>query len=210
MQTWAQARATHVAGLTAAVAFWTAAVIFVAAVSTVAGWLAPPDVAAVTDASHSPPRSTEPLGDAPSGETFLVGGGVVTFPVPADRREQPTDVAGTEVTLVLYEASQRDVTYTVGVIEYPADVGLGDPVVNLIASVSGAAGNVGGRVATQRITTYDAFPAVEFEIRTTGVRLAGRNVLVGRRLYLQNIAFPDGEKPEGADAFFASFEPPPA
>ena len=173
--------------------------ILVADVSVVYGWL-PADVAI------TPP---EPAEAGPTPVT-LDGGAAVVFPTAPTPTDQTLIVAGSEVLLRLFTAQGADgATYNIGSIDYPEQVNLSDPAVNLIASVSGAAGNIGGRVVGEpRITVFSGSPTVDFTVVADDVRLRARHVLVGRRLYAQNVAYRGAVEPAEADAFFDSFELP--
>lgn len=215
--------------VTAALAFWIAAVLFVADVSLLSGWLLSEPAAAAPapavsgtpapdplpsqpvapGAQASPTEATTPNSPRPAAvdpEVLLDGGAAVTFPGSSTRSDQFVEVGGEDVVLSLHTLTTSDeTTYSVGVIEYPDGVDLSDPAVNLLASVSGAAGNAAGRVTSQEAAVVDGAPAIEFEINTPSVRLLARNVLAGRRLYSQTVAYTGGSRPADADAFFESF-----
>ena len=203
MQTAAQIQAAHVVRLLAAVAFWLMAVLFVANVAVLFGWLASP-VAAAPSVAGTPEPMASASEDGPVTVEF--GGASVVFPAPVSRSTQLLDVAGAEATLTLHSTTDDEATtFNLGVIEYPDAVDLSDPAVNLLASVSGAAGNAGGRIVEQDVTVFEGAPAVTFRIETPTVRLAGRNVLVDRRMYAQNVAYRGVNDPPGANDFFDSF-----
>lgn len=203
MQTTAQAQAAHAVRLMAAVGFWLMAVLFVADVALLTGWLGGgPAAAAPTEV----PAATPWPSPAPRPETLAVDGATVQFPAPAATSVQVLDVAGAEATLTLHSATvEEETTFNLGVIDYPDSVDLSDPAVNLLASVSGAAGSAGGRIVEQDVIVFQGAPAVTFRIETPAVRVAGRNVLVNRRLYTQNVAYRGVNDPPGAKAFFDSF-----
>lgn len=211
----AELLAQHARRVTAAVAFWIVAVLFVADVSLLSGWLRPGPASAQpapsVEASSTPQATTtaDPTPEAtPSGsaEVPLDGGATVTFPQAPAPTEQLVDVGGEEVVLSLHSLTTADeTTYSIGVIEYPDSVDLGDPAVNLLASVSGAAGNAAGRVVAQDVFVFEGAPAVQFEVETETVRLRARNVLAGRRMYSQTVAYAGDREPSDADAFFDSF-----
>ncbi len=225
MPTRAEILAQHASRVTAAVAFWIAAVLFVADVSLLSGWLlsqpaaaqpAPPDPAATTEAvpsvvptpaptpSLTPFSPLEPVAADP--DVVLDGGATVTFPGSPTRTDELVEVGGKEAVLSLHTlTTPDDSTYSLGVIAYPDSVDLGDPAVNLLASVSGAAGNAGGRVVDQNVIKFGDALAVAFDVETPSVRLRARNVLDGRRLYSQTVAYTGDEEPAEADAFFKSF-----
>lgn len=227
MPTRAEQLAQHARRVTAAVAFWIVAVLFVANVSLLSGWLladpatALPGPSAEPSASPtatSPPEPSEPSESAApneiasplepvAGQVLLDGGAAVTFPGPATRSERFVEIEGEDVALSLHTMTDEDdTTYSVAVIEYPPAVDLSDPAVNLLSSVSGAAGSAGGSVVDQNVFVFEGVPAVEFEIETPNVHLLARNVLAGRRLYSQTVAFSSKKAPEAAEAFFDSFE----
>ena len=186
----------------AALGFWVAAVLFVANVAVLNDWAAA--VPAAPEAAASEAAASE----EPTGPTTIAldSGATVEFPQPPTRSEQVLDVAGSEVTLVLHSAQGLDgATYNLGTIEYPEQVNLSDPSANLLASASGAAGNVGGAVDKQEVVEFQGAAAVTFEVDTEDVRLVARHVLHGRRLYAQNVAFRGDTEPPDAAAFFASF-----
>lgn len=189
----------------AALGFWAATVLFTTNVAVLQDWLGTAPVAAEEQAGEEP--SPEP----PSGPTTITldTGARVEFPQPPTRSEQILQVAGTDVVLVLHSAQGLDgATYNLGTIEYPPNVNLDDPAANLIASVSGAAGNVGGRVIDQTVSVYQGAAAVEFGVEAADVHLTARHVLHGRRLYAQNVAYRGDEEPPDTTAFFATFQLP--
>lgn len=226
MPTRAELFAQHVSRVTAAVAFWIVTVLFVANVSLLSGWLAgsaaaepspepvppppasdaPSDAAAVGQAPTVQLTPFAPLEHTDTAQTELDGGAVVTFPGPADRTDEFVEVDGEDVVVSLHSFVDDDeATYSVAVIEYPGSVDLSDPAVNLLQSVSGAAGNAGGRVTSQDGVVVDGAPGIEFTVETASVRVVARNVLAGRRLYSQTVAHAAGDAPEDAAAFFDSF-----
>jgi hypothetical protein len=191
----------------AAVAYWAAAVLFVADVAVVQGWLGP---AAVVAQEPNPATATEQA--TPPGPTTvtLAGGAEVTFPAPPTESSQILLIAGSDTMLRLHAAEGSDgTTYNMGEIEYPPQVNLTDPAQNLLASVSGAAGNVNGRIVDREVTEYQGVPAVEFTVEADDVRLRARHVLDGRRLLAQNVAY-RGAEPDEADDFFDSLQLPGA
>lgn len=200
----------------AVVAYWAAAVLFVADVAVVQEWLGPPVASVdVADPTASPtPNATE--GPVETTVT-LTGGARLTFPDEPVESSQVLLIAGTNTVLRLHTAEGPDgTTYNMGEIEYPPQVNLNDPVTNLIASISGAAGNVDGRIVARDITEYQGAPAVDFTVEADDVQLRARHVLDGRRLLAQNVAF-RGAEPDDADDFFDSLElepedatPPPS
>lgn len=216
------------AGLTAAVAFWVAAVVFVADLSVLSGWVsaaqARPDPDPVPTLAPTVVPTTEPLPSVtPSAaptvptppppvemiDTQLETGAVVRFPGTAQRSEQLIDVAGVPATLVLYSLTNADEShFSIGVIEYPAGIDLSDPAVILLGSVSGAAGNVGGRIVDKSAVRLEDAPAITFEIEVGAVRVHGRNVLDGRVLYTQSVSFTGDSPPPHTHDFFASLQLP--
>ena len=179
------------------------AVVFTTGVAVLSGWLPATAAASAT----LTPTPTVAASASPTPDVVFVDGAAVEFPLPATSSTQTLDVAGAAATLVTHTATdERGTTFNLGVIDYPDSVDLSDPAVNLLASVSGSAGNVGGRVLQQKVTTFRGQPAVTFRIETPAVRLAGRNVLVGRRMYAQNVAYRGLDDPPGAREFFDSFE----
>lgn len=189
----------------AVVAYWAAAVLFVADVAVVQEWLAPPP--ASTEASDPAAQTTADATEGPAETTItLAGGARLTFPDEPTESSQVLLIAGTDTILRLHTAEGPDgTTYNIGEIEYPPQVNLSDPVTNLIASISGAAGNVNGRIVERDITEYQGVPAVDFTVEADDVQLRARHVLDGRRLLAQNIAF-RGAEPDDADDFFDSLE----
>lgn len=201
--------AGHATRLAAAVAFWAAAVLFVADVSLLSGWLLADAVAATpaAPATEPPTAPATPVVETDSGPVIvdLEGGAEISFPRPPSRSETVIEVAGVDTRTVQHAVTDADgATYTVGTIEYPPVVDVSDPAVNLLASVSGAAGNAGGRVTTQDVTIYDGAPAVEFTIATDAVTLRSRYVLVDHRLYATSVAHPTGAAPVDAQLFLDS------
>lgn len=185
----------------ALIGFWAAVVLFVSNVAVLQGWVAVAETPEVAQADEEPSGSTV---------ITLESGATVEFPQPPTRSEQVLTVAETEVILVLHSAQGLDgATYNLGTIEYPEQVNLTDPAANLIASASGAAGNVAGRIVGQEVTVYQGAAAVEFGVEADDVSLVARHVLHGRRLYAQNVAFRGTQEPPDAAAFFASFVLPP-
>lgn len=186
----------------AAVGYWAVAVLFVTDVAVVQGWLAPaPEVVEQVDPDE--PAATEAPG--PTAVT-LAGGASVTFPRPPADSTQVLLIAGSNTVLRLHTAEGPDgATYNMGEIEYPPQVNLADPAQNLLASVSGAAGNVNGRIIERDVTEYQGAPAVDFLVEADDVRLRARHVLDGRRLLAQNVAY-KGAEPDEADEFFDSLE----
>lgn len=211
MQTAAQVQAAHTRRVTAAVAYWLMAVLFVANVAVLAGWLASP-VAAAPPHAHTTAEAPTPTPSPSDGPvTVDLGGASVQFPAPVEQSTQILDVAGAEATLTLHSTTDDEATtFNLGVIDYPDAVDLSDPAVNLLASVSGAAGNAGGRIVEQDVSVFQGAPAVTFRIETPTVRLAGRNVLVDRRMYAQNVAYRGVNDPPAANEFFDSFSLSPA
>lgn len=181
----------------AAVAFWATAVLFVTDVAVVYGWIAPEPAPVAVD--EPAPDTGAPV------QVTLVGGALVTFPTTPVESTQVLRIAGSDALLRLHSAQTADgATFNMGVIDYPPQVNLTDPAANLIASVSGAAGNVGGRVVQQEVILYRGSPAVEFLVEAQDVRLRARHVLEGRRLYAQNVAYRGEIEPDAADEFFRS------
>ena len=189
---------------TALVGYWVATVVFVAGVAVLQGWIAPlgsavPAPGLGGDATESPESTATPV--------TLHGGATVTFPAGPEESMQFLEIAGSEVVLRLHSATAGDgATYNMGVVTYPPQVNLADPATNLLASVSGAAGNVNGRVVRQEVTLYQGAPAVEFLVEADDVQLLARHVLDGRRLYAQNVAYREADEPAAADDFFDSLE----
>lgn len=186
----------------AVIGFWAAAVLFVADVAVLQEWVAAPAAGAVVAVPD----------DDPTGPTTITldSGATVEFPQPPTRSEQVLTVADSEVVLVLHSAQGLDgATYNLGTIEYPEQVNLSDPAANLIASASGAAGNVAGRIFDQEVTVFQGAAAVEFKVEAEDVSLVARHVLHGRRLYAQNVAFRGDQEPPDGAPFFASFTLPP-
>ena len=205
-----QIQAEHAARVMAAIAFWLMAVLFVANVAVLNGWLgdrttpAPPQANTVAESPAPTPLPTPTPTEGPV--TVEYADSTVEFPAPVARSTQELDVAGAAATLTLHSATDEEATtFNLGVIDYPPAVDLTDPAVNLLASVSGAAGTAGGRIVEQDVTVFQGEPAVTFRIETPTVRLAGRNVLVDRRLYAQNVAYRGVNDPPAAKAFFDSF-----
>ena len=188
-------------------AYWAAAVLFVTDVAVVQGWLAPTPASSQlpgpgADASPTPTTSAQPVATT----VTLDGGAQITFPTPPDESTQVLLIAGTDTILRLHTAEGSDgATYNMGEIEYPPQVNLSDPAQNLLASVSGAAGNVNGRIVERDVTDYQGLPAVEFTVEAEDVRLRARHVLDGRRLLAQNVAY-KGAEPDEADDFFDSLQ----
>ena len=220
----AEILAQHVSRVTAAVAFWIAAVLFVANLSLLSGWLSqpaaalpapsfPPSTPSQTEApilgaGETPPATLEPFVPAEGDGSAVVldGGATVTFPGSSARTDEFVEMAGEEVVLALHTFTAADeTTYSVAVIEYPEAVDLSDPAVNLLQSVSGAAGSAGGTVVEQEAKAVDGAPAIAFEIKTAAAHVQARNVLDGRRLYSQTVAYAGDVAPEDAAAFFDSF-----
>ena len=210
MQTNTQVQAAHAVRVIAAVGFWLMAVLFVANLSLLSGWLGTGSAAAAapggSDIGGSEAPQPTPPGSDGGPQTVFVDDATVEFPAPARRSSQLLDVAGASAALELHSASDAEgTTFSLGVIDYPESVDLSDPAVNLLASVSGAAGNAGGRILEQDVTVFDGAPAVTFRIETPAVRLVGRNVLVERRLYTQSVAYRGVNDPPGVREFFDSF-----
>lgn len=207
VQSSAELRWLHTRRWAAVVAFWAATVVLVAAVSVAVGWiearpLALPRLPQLTVGPQPAPEAGPP-------EVGLTGGATVGFPAEPTSSEQFLDVGGSIVELTLYSAEDRDgATYNIGALQYPDHVDLDDPAVNLIASVSGAAGNVNGRVVSQQLGDYQGAPAVHFVVATDDVTLTARHVLSDRILYAQNVAYLGDTEPEDAAAFFASLRLP--
>ena len=202
------------AGLISAVAFWAAAVMFVADLSVLSGWVsaAPartPPVSVPTTAPIVDPGPTVAPTRAPEQVAQRMNTGArVLFPGKAQRSEQLIDVGGIPTTLVLYSVTTADgAHFSIGVIEYPPQIDLSDPAVNLLGSVSGAAGTVGGRIVGKTSVLVGDAPAITYEIEAGTVRLRGRNVLDGRHLYTQSVAYQGSIPPRTRD-FFGSFRLP--
>lgn len=209
----ARSTAAYVRRFIAMLAFWLAAVLFVIDVSLLSGWLSS-DVAAAQSPAPAPAQSElpRPVAIDPSEDALLQvaldGGATITFPLPPSQSQEVVDFAGENAALILHAATAPDeTTYNVGVIEYPLTVDVSDPAVNLIASVSGAAGSAGAQITTQQVTTYQDRPAVEFTLDAPSATVLARNVLVGRRLYAASVAF-SGVQPVDARDFLDSLELP--
>lgn len=226
------ARAAHVKRVVAAVAFWAVAVLFTANLSLLSGWLpndaaaAQPPAVAVSDApspepspspspsasptpSPTPSPTATPTPIAPGPETVLLDatGTTITFPGPAATSQNIIEVAGVGTPAEQHVMTDADgATYTVGVIEYPVQVDVSDPAVNLLASVSGAAGSAGGRVTAQDVNVYQGAPAVDFTLTTGSVDVRARYVLQGRRLYAASVTYATGLPPVDAQSFLDSLE----
>jgi hypothetical protein len=196
----------------AVVAYWAVAVLFVADVAVLQEWLGPPRVAGEQPQTSEPTASpASPAPPAPTTVT-LSGGARVTFPGPPTESSQVLLIAGSNAMLRLHSAEGPDgTTYNMGEVEYPPQVNLNDPAQNLLASVSGAAGNVNGRIVERDVTEYQGAPAVDFVVEAADVRLRARHVLDGRRLLAQNVAY-RGAEPDDVDDFFGSLvlDGPPA
>ena len=194
--------------------------LFVADVSLLSGWLTTDAVAAPAlppaPAASEPSESATPSGgvtptQAPSPQPEVVlldaTGATITFPAPPRSSQQTIDVAGVDTPAEQHLLTAPDgVTYTVGVIEYPVQVDVSDPAVNLLASVSGAAGSAGARVSAQDVTVYQGVPAVEFTLTTGSVDVRARYVLDDHRLYAASVTHTTGELPDDAQAFLDSLE----
>lgn len=216
MGNWPENRAAQVPRTAAAVGFWVVAVLFVADVSLLSGWLvvapagaqAAPAPAASATPTEAPSAPAAPPSAGPS--TVTEGTATVAFPGPATRSEQVLSIAGAPTPLIQHSAEAGGAAYNLGVVEYPAEVDVSDPAVILLASVSGAAGTTGGQVIEQDLGLFRQRPSVEFVLDTETVRLTGRNVLVGRQLYQQSVAYPLGAaEPSEAQPFFESLRLPP-
>ena len=220
----ARSAAAHARRVTAALAFWLAAVLFIIDVSLLSGWL-PNEVAAAAsepvDQASLPPATEPavvvesetptppPLSPAGGVDVALDGGATITFPQPPAQSQEIVQIREDEAVLVVHTATAADeTTYTVGVIEYPDSVEVSDPAVNLIGSVSGAAGNSNAQVTMQKVKYYDDAPAVEFTLETPGTTVLARNVLVGDRLYTTSVSFNTGADPSDAEAFLDSLNLP--
>ena len=194
-------------------AYWAAAVLFVADVAVVQDWLGPPPPTSDLPAPEASPTATATASAEPVATTITLSGGAqITFPAQPEESSQVLLIAGTDTILRLHTAEGSEgATYNMGEIEYPPQVNLSDPAQNLLASVSGAAGNVNGRIVDRDVTEYQGAPAVDFTVEAEDVRLRARHVLDGRRLLAQNVAY-KGAEPEEADAFFDSLQldPPDA
>jgi hypothetical protein len=215
------ARAAYVKRVVAAVAFWAVAVLFTANVSLLSGWLltevaaaeSPAPTEAASEALPSPVPSASPSASPSpaeaSPETVLLDatGTTITFPRPPATSDNVLEIAGVDTTAQQHVVTGDDgATYTVGVIEYPPQVDVSDPAVNLLASVSGAAGSAGGRVAEQDVTVYEGAPAVEFTLTTGAVDVQARYVLQGNRLYAASVTHTTGAEPTNAQAFLDSLD----
>lgn len=217
MQT--RSAAAHARRVTAALAFWLAAMLFIIDVSLLSGWLSPDAAAAAPDPD---PPATEPAEvvesesptppplAAPAGvDVALDGGATITFPQPPTQSQEIVGIHDDEAVLVMHAATGADeTTYNVGVIEYPDSVDVSDPAVNLIGSVSGAAGNSNAKVAMQEVTYYEGAPAIQFTLEARGAKVLARNVLVGDRLYATSVSFTTFTEPADAAAFLDSLELP--
>lgn len=212
---YARGVATYARRVIATLAFWLAAVLFVIDVSLLSGWLSTEGAAAAAQMPTASPTAapTEPIA-TPSptpvgGEVALDGGAAISFPEPPTQTQEIVQTAGGEAVLVTHAATAADETsYNAGVIEYPPAVDVSDPAVNLIGSVSGAAGESTARIAAQEIVTYDGSPAVEFTLEKPGATVLARNVLVGHYLYLTSVTFVAGADPSEAEDFLDSLDLP--
>ena len=205
----------------AAVAFWAAAVLFVANVSLLSGWLLADTAVAVPPAptespaptaepsespvpAESPTVTSQPTDDGPI-TVELAGGAEITFPLSPTESEHDIEVGGVDTPSTQHTVTDAQAsTYTVGSIEYPVTVDVSDPAVNLLASASGAAGSAGGQITEQDVTVYDGAAAVEFEIETASVTVIARYVLDGRRLYATSVAYRGENPPVDAQLFLDS------
>lgn len=197
----------------AAVAFWAAAVVFVADVSLLSGWLLAEAAVAVPPAPIVEPSPTPlvtptpeptPIDDGPI-TVDLEGDAEITFPLTPSESEYDIEVGGIDTPSTQHTVNDgQGATYTVGTIEYPATVDVSDPAVNLLASASGAAGSAGGQITEQDVTVYEGAPAVEFKIATASVTVAARYVLDGRRLYATSVAYTGESPPVDAQLFLDS------
>ena len=178
--------------MTAAIALGAVAVVFAADLSVLYGWLpdaapaltpdpepvtslsGPSEPTAETTPAPIPVPTSTPTPDLTQPEITLESGASVAFPVPPQRSVELIVIQQLEATLVRYSATTADgTTYSLGLIEYPIAVDVSDPAVNLLGSVSGAANNVGGRVARQRPVRVQGAPAIAFLIKAKSVDLAG-------------------------------------
>lgn len=205
---YARGVAAYARRVIAALAFWVAAVLFVIDVSLLSGWLSTEVPAAAATPAASPTASPSPSATVAGLDVALDGGATISFPEPPTQTQEIVETAGGEAVLVTHAATAPDeTTYNASVIEYPPAVDVSDPAVNLIGSVSGAAGNSSTRIATQEITTYDGAPAVEFILETPGTpgaTVLARNVLVDHYLYLTSVTFATGADPSPAEDFLES------
>ena len=216
------ARAAHIKRVAAAVGFWAVTVLFTANVSLLSGWLPPVAAAAEPSTATEPtalaPSETPPPAASPTPlptPTALVPeivlldatGTTITFPGPPATSQNVLEVAGVDTEAEQHVMTDADgATYTVGVIEYPVQVDVSDPAVNLLASVSGAAGSAGGRVTEQDVTVYQGAPAVDFTLTTGSVDVLARYVLQDRRLYAASVTYATGPVPADAQVFLDSLE----
>ena len=223
----ARSAAAYARRVTAALAFWLAAVLFVIDVTLVFD-LWPAEVAAAApepvaqaslppsaepsepaDVAESETATPSPLSPAGGVDVALDGGATITFPQPPSQSQQVVQMRNDEAVLVMHAATTPDeTTYNVGVIEYPDSVDVSDPAVNLIGSVSGAASNSNSRVTMQEVAYYDGAPAIAFRLEARGATVLARNVLVGDRLYATSVSFTTGAKPADAEAFLDSLDLP--
>ena len=202
------------AGLISAVAFWAAAVMFVADLSVLSGWVFAASAWTAPVATPATDPATAPVPTAPTvppaglvAQQFGTGARVL-FPGNAQRSEQLIDVGGTPTTVVLYSiTTAAGAHFSVGVIKYPPQTDLSDPAVNLLGSVSGASGTVGGRIVSKTSVLVGGAPAITYQIEARSVSLRGRNVLDGRHLYTQSVAY-QGAIPPHTRGFFGSFRLP--
>lgn len=211
------ARARHIRRVAAAVGFWAVAVLFVADVSLLSGWLttdavaapSPNPTAVPTDPTEPAEVATPTEAASPQPETVLLDatGTTITFPAPPRSSQSTIEIAGVDTPTEQHLLTGAEgVTYTVGVIEYPVQVDVSDPAVNLLASVSGAAGSAGARVSAQDVTVYQGVPAVEFTLTTGSVDVQARYVLDDHRLYAASVTHTTGDLPDDAQAFLDSLE----
>jgi hypothetical protein len=136
--------------------------------------------------------------------TATDGGFQGAFPTSPERRTKRVDAMGSTVEVVDYTSGSDDYAFTMSFADVAASQEVGDPIVRLNASATGAAAAVKGKLVSSRITTLVGLPAVEYLISTGDTFVKATSAMSGRRLYgIQVVG--ERDPPTGYDRFRASF-----
>lgn len=147
-------------------------------------------------------------GGAPAAETataYLLQqpGFSVGFPEePTAASQDIPDIPG--LVALTWSVDSGDNARSLALVDYPADVQLGDPATVLAGARDGAVANIpGGTLTESSETTVDGRPAIDLVATVDGGTYRSRIVLDGRRLYQLITAGSDDRQAEH-DAFAAS------
>lgn len=122
----------------------------------------------------------------------------VAMPGQPIARTKSLSASGVPLTWTYYDVTGSDAcAYTVGFIDYPAQLDLSNASVVLQGAVDAQAHATNGAVMSGQITSHQGFPAIEFAIRlpADAGQVRGLDVLDGNTIYDLILVIPASDSP---------------